>query len=220
MHAYDKLYLEKARTSLGRMLDFAVYDLKYKASEFFALFIASGVADRFEHGDFTVLAGKSGVELAYMVLDEADAAYERLTPRFAAGRSEEYWTGWALAYYQWLTAMRFADIIKAVPIEEIRALYSPYHEMDIRHFVDKMNELCLSQRGETNLKRLRHLAGLSQRELAENSGISLRTIQQYEQRQKNINKAQIDTLIPLSMALYCEVRDLLEPLEQVTVEER
>ena len=54
---------------------------------------------------------------------------------------------------------------------------------------------------------------MSQRELAEKSGISLRTIQQYEQRKKNINKAQIDTLIPLSMALYCEVRDLLEPLE-------
>ena len=220
MHAYDKLYLEKARTSLGRMLDFAVYDLKYKASEFFALFIASGVAERFEQGDFTVLAGKSGIELAYLVLDEADVEYERRTPRFAAGRSEEYWTGWALAYYQWFTAMRFADIIKAVPLEEISALYTPYHEMDIRHFVDKMNELCLSQRGETNLKRLRCQAGLSQRELAEKSGISLRTIQQYEQRQKNINKAQIDTLISLSKALYCDVRELLEPfLAQSSTEE-
>ena len=109
--------------------------------------------------------------------------------------------------------MRFADIIKAVPLEEISALYAPYYEMDIRHFVDKMNELCLSQRGEMNLKRLRRQAGLSQRELAEKSGVSLRTIQQYEQRKKNINKAQIDTLIPLSKALYCEVRDLLEPLE-------
>ncbi len=115
--------------------------------------------------------------------------------------------------------MKFADIIKAVPIEEIRALYSPYHEMDIRHFVDKMNELCRSQRGETNLKRLRRQAGLTQRELAEKSGISLRTIQQYEQRKKNINKAQIDTLIPLSKSLYCEVKDLLEPLEQATAEE-
>ena len=219
MHAYDKLYLEKARTSLGRMLDFAVYDLKYNSSEFFALFIASGVAERFEQGDFTILAGKSGIELAYLVLDEADVEYERLTPRFAAGRSEEYWTGWALAYYQWFTAMRFADIIKAVPLEEISALYTPYHEMDIRHFVDKMNELCLSQRGETNLKRLRRLAGLSQRGLAEKSGISLRTIQQYEQRQKNINKAQIDTLIPLSKALYCDVRELLEPLAQTAAVE-
>ena len=219
MHAYDKLYLEKARTSLGRMLDFAVYDLKYNASEFFALFIASGVAERFEQGDFTILAGKSGVELAYLVLDEADVEYERLTPRFAAGRSEEYWTGWALAYYQWFTAMRFADIIKAVPLEEISALYTPYHEMDIRHFVDKMNELCLSQRAETNLKRLRRQAGLSQRGLAEKSGISLRTIQQYEQQKKNINKAQIDTLIPLSKALYCDVRELLEPLAQTAAVE-
>ena len=145
MHAYDKLYLEKARTSLGRMLDFAVYDLKYNASDFFVLFISSGVADRFEQGDFTVLAGKSGIELAYLVLDEADIEYARLTPRFAAGRSKEYWTGWALAYYQWFTAMKFTDIIKAVPLEDICALYTPYHEMDIRHFVDKMNELCLSQ---------------------------------------------------------------------------
>ena len=59
MHAYDKLYLEKARTSLGRMLDFAVYDLKFDLTSFFDLFIASGVADRFGHGDFTILAGKS-----------------------------------------------------------------------------------------------------------------------------------------------------------------
>jgi len=53
---------------------------------------------------------------------------------------------------------------------------------------------------------------MSQRCLAEKSGISLRTIQQYEQRQNNINKAQIGTLIPLSKALYCDVRKLLESL--------
>ena len=28
IRAYDKVYLDKARTVLGRMLDFAVYDLK------------------------------------------------------------------------------------------------------------------------------------------------------------------------------------------------
>ena len=90
MHAYDKLYLEKARTSLGRMLDFAVYDLKYALARFFDLFIASGVAERFEQGDFTILAGKSGIELAYLVLDETEVEYDRQTPRFAAGRSEGY----------------------------------------------------------------------------------------------------------------------------------
>ena len=37
IHAYDKIYLDKARTALGRMLDFAVYDLKYDIEDFFAL---------------------------------------------------------------------------------------------------------------------------------------------------------------------------------------
>ncbi|MGN1038213.1 MAG: helix-turn-helix domain-containing protein, partial [Mailhella sp.] len=101
-----------------------------------------------------------------------------------------------------------------VSLEDIRALYSPYHEMDIRHFAEKMNQLAQPGKTETNMKRLRRQVGLSQRELAEKSGISLRTIQQYEQRQKNINKAQVSTLLPLCMALYCEVKDLLEPAVQ------
>lgn len=219
MRAYDKLYLEKARTSLGRMLDFATHELNCDLASFFDLFTTSEVAERFARGDCTILAGKSGIELTYMVLDETQIEYKRQTPRFVVGRSREYWTGWALAYYQWFSGMRFADIIRAVPIEDIRALYSPYHEMDIRHFVDKMNELCLRRKKETNLKRFRHIAGLSQRELAERSGVSLRTIQQYEQRKKNINKARVDTLLPLSVALYCEIRDLLEPQDSAAAKD-
>ena len=47
IHAYDKVYLDKARTALGRMLDFAVYDLKYDIEDFFALFVTSGISARF-----------------------------------------------------------------------------------------------------------------------------------------------------------------------------
>ena len=67
-HAYDKVYLEKARTALARMLDFAVFDLKYELESFWDLFLTSEISARFESGDFTVLVGKSGVELAYAVL--------------------------------------------------------------------------------------------------------------------------------------------------------
>ena len=37
--AYDKVYLESAKRVLGRMLDFAVYDLQYSIEDFFSLFI-------------------------------------------------------------------------------------------------------------------------------------------------------------------------------------
>ena len=138
--AYDKVYLEKARTALGRMLDFAVYDLKYGLEDFFSLFLASGTADRFEHGDFTLLVGMSGTELAYEVLEQSGIVQKRIRPKYTMNRSEEYWTGWALAYYQWERAGSFSEIVRCVPICRIRELYFPYHEMDIRHFCDRMDE--------------------------------------------------------------------------------
>ena len=71
MHAYDKLYLEKAQIALGSMLDYAVYDLQYEAERFWELFIASGYADRFGNGDCALTVGKSGVELARMTIETA-----------------------------------------------------------------------------------------------------------------------------------------------------
>ena len=63
---------------------------------------------------------------------------------------------------------------------------------------------------ETNLKRIRTAKGYSQKQLAEMSGVSLRSIQMYEQRQKDINKAQSDSLHRLAKALGCAMEDLLE----------
>lgn len=210
IHAYDKVYLEKARTALGRMLDFAVYELKYNIADFFNLFLSSGIAERFGQGDFTVIVGISGVELTYEVLEKSGIKTSRIKPNYAAGRSEEYWTGWALAYYQWETALSFAEIVHYIPIKDIQALYSPYHEMDIQQFCDKMNELYRFAKPETNLKLMRQKAGFSQRQLAELSGVPMRTIQQYEQRQKNINKAQVEYLLMLAQTLCCDVRELVE----------
>ena len=213
IHAYDKVYLDKARTALGRMLDFAVYDLKYDIEDFFALFITSGIAARFEKGDFGVIVGMSGVELAYKVLELTKGEETRIKPQYSADRSEEYWAGWALAYYQWDTALSFEEIVRAVPMKRIVQMYSPYHEMDIRQFCDKMSERYRAAQPETNLKALRQRSGLSQRELSEQSGVPLRTIQQYEQRQKSINKAQAECLFMLARSLCCEIEDLLEKVE-------
>ena len=213
MNAYDKTYLEKARTALGRMLDFAVYELHYELEKFWELFLTSGVAGRFEIGDFTVLVGKSGTELAYEVLEKAGLPVNRITPRYAADRSAEYWTGWALAYFQWESSLSFSEITKYVPITQIREMYTPYHEMDIRQFCDEMRKLYKAAKPDTNLKLLRKSVGLSQQGLAELSGVPTRTIQQYEQRQKNINKANAEHLLLLSRALNCDMAALLETNE-------
>ena len=210
IHAYDKLYLEKARLTLAGMIDYAVNSLKYNISVFFDLFIASGVAEQFESGDASTIAGSSGPELVFKILDTCKIPYKQAKQKCTRARSREYWTGWALAYYQWESALSFESIIQAVPIEDIHGMYDPYHEMDIRHFVDEMNIIINISHPDSNLKRLRTYAGLSQSQLALASGVPVRTIQQYEQRQKNINKAGADYIFMLANALGCNPMGILE----------
>ena len=210
IYAYDKIYLEKARIVLGRMLDYAAYDLNINSMKMMEYFINSNYAKRFEDGDYEVLVGMSGIELVYEILNECNVEYIKIKPKYTLNRSEEYWGGWALAYYQWQTAMSFKEIIQFIPINEIVAMYVPYHEMDIQHFVDAMSRIYRNRKLDTALKTLRLKAGMTQQELSIVTGVSIRTIQQYEQRQKNINKAQVETIIKFSRALCCSVEELIE----------
>jgi transcriptional regulator with XRE-family HTH domain len=62
----------------------------------------------------------------------------------------------------------------------------------------------------TRLKIVREYKGLSQSELADKSGVSLRAIQAYEQGYKDFSKAQLATALKLADALECDVRELLD----------
>ncbi len=209
IHAYDKCYLPAARTALGRALDYAVYDAGMALPLFWEAFLASPYSRQFEQGNPKVVAGMSGVEIACAVLHEA--GMQELPPaRYTVERSAEFWAGWALARYQWTTALPFSEITRAVPIERVVEFYHPYHEMDVSQFVAKMNELYRCAFPDSRLKRRRVNVGLSQRELAELSGVPLRTLQQYEQRQKNLGRAGAETVIKLAQVLSCDPIDLLD----------
>lgn len=62
----------------------------------------------------------------------------------------------------------------------------------------------------TNLKKHRIEKGFSQSQLAELAGMSLRTLQHYEQGERDINKAQGLILFSLAKALGCTIEDLLD----------
>ena len=63
----------------------------------------------------------------------------------------------------------------------------------------------------TNLKRIRTETRITQAALAESSGVSLRTLQDYEQGRKPINGAAAITVLRIAKVLNCTVEDLLEP---------
>ena len=66
------------------------------------------------------------------------------------------------------------------------------------------------EKKETTLKRVRISKGLTQRELAEKTGISLRTIQHWEQGSKDFNQAAGMTVYIVSQALGVDMLDLLD----------
>ena len=62
----------------------------------------------------------------------------------------------------------------------------------------------------SNLQEVRNRRGLTQKQLAEKSGVPLVMVQKYEQKVKNINNAQVTTVLYLSQAFMVAPRDILE----------
>ncbi len=210
IHAYSEFYLSDAKKSFANMLDYAVYDCGIHIDKFAELFVLSGFSRRFETGDPSVLSGISGTELAQRVL--RFAAFDEPFPPATlwSERTPAYWTGWSLAEYQWYSGRRFKDIFDKVSLSEVLEMYRVYHEMDISRFIEEMERRCRMQNREIRLKSIRENRGLSQSALAKRAGVSLRSIQMYEQQVNDIDKAQGKTLYRLAHVLGCSVEDLLE----------
>ena len=211
--AYEEMYLNDAMRVMGEMLDYAVHDCGCDGDSFFTQFLSSGVAKQFERGNPKFVGGMSGVELALEVFRRTTGQIPDVDASAYGEKSPEYWAGWSLAYYQWESGMPFREIVShGLTVREICSMYL-LHEADISKFAeaaDKVIQKSLGD-GETNLKRIRRANGFSQKQLAEVSGVALRMIQLYEQRQNDINKAQASTLSRLARSLNCRMEDLMEP---------
>ncbi len=209
MRSYDIDYLSYVQNNLGHMIDFAINTCELELKPFWDMFLVSGLDEQIEKGNPKYLVGVSGCELAKLVCEKSGVIITQEDEMYL-DKSPEYWAGWAIAYYQWYSNKKFSKITKAVPIDEIVAMYPTLHEADISKFVAIMEEKLSSFYVDTNLKTMRTIYGYSQSELAEESEVSLRQIQLFEQRQRDINKAQVYTVAKLAKALACEIEDLME----------
>ena len=209
-HAYQEIYLSNAQAMLGDAFDYGINACHIPGSSFVKLFIASTISKRQENGEPSYLSGKSGIEVAMEILAETTGKVPDAAPQEHFSRSIEYWIGWAVAYYQWFSGRSYSDIFKVVSFEELQKMYDPLHEADITKFADILDARMREFFADTSLKRIRTAYGCTQAELAQRSGVSLRSIQMYEQRNKDINKASAETLLRLSRVLGCTMEDLME----------
>ena len=210
MRAYDEQYLDDAMRNLGEAADYAVNACNMSLQKFFDLFVTTGFATQFGNGVPKIISGLSGTELVHEIVVKAGIEQDLPEVQTEYDCSPEYWCGWIVAYYQWYTGRTFKDIFQNVSAKEIEKLYPTLHEAHEDKFVDVVNSIIERKTTTTKLQELRKNIGYSQRELAEKSGVNLRTLQQYELKAKDINKAATTTLLALSKTLGCKIEDLLE----------
>ena len=179
IHAYDEMYVEGAMIRIGDMLEYACLDCGYDPDGFWRMFLQSKVAHRFEIGDVSLVAGKSGPELAYMVISTIDHQEELPKPSWREDRSDLYWSGWVLPYYQWYTANPFSMIWKSVSIRMLQKMYPTYHEADIEKTVATLSEMIKPVK-KTSISDLRLVRGMTQQQLAKRAHISISQLQRLE----------------------------------------
>lgn len=211
MRAYSQFYLEDSMRNLAGMFDYAVRGLNYYPDDFFSLFIDSGVASLYEHGNPRYVCGLSGIELCQNVLGKTgkDFFYVETDKSFDG---PEYWCGWSLAYYQWYSAFKFKDLREygLLPSEILKRYI--LHEADISKFVEAANSIIRENQKNkpTRLQTIRKERNMTKKKLAALSGVSLRMIQLYEQRQNDINKAAGSVINRLAWVLNCNFYDIME----------
>ena len=233
-------YADDLMSALASMLDLGVNVWGCDGQDVVDAFVVSGLAREFERQNPTYVAGKSGMELVELLLPfigVQDMPGLVSCDRF--DRTPDYWLGWVLGYFQMQTAIPYRRVFRAVPYRELVAMYHPLHEAPESKFVEALctrlfpqpkqmqakapsNDVPRDaqttgqdpspgqQRRPTALRCLREAAGPSQSQLASASGVGLRSIQMYEQRNRDIGRARAQDVMAIARALECQAEELLE----------
>ncbi len=206
-YAYNPIYLSKAARAVGTMLHDAVYEFQYDGEQFFRLFIQSGVAKQIENGNPKFIAGKSGLELFCDVVEYTSGKNIEVDIIETYDRSDAFWTGYILTYYQCYSGKCFRDILETLPYNDLLKLYDTLHEADIQKSYEVFDSYFINS--GSKLKAMRKRVGITQEELAEASDVPVSTIRAYERKAKDLSKAQLDIVVRLAKALSCEIGDIV-----------
>lgn len=155
-------------------------------------------------------AGMAGDELARDIIAHAGLTPVECRETYPFDRSPQYWAGWVLAYAQWMSSLGFNELLEVAPLDWIIGSYHPLHEASEDKFaqivIDKWNNAQADKKG---LKATRKAAGLTQKQLAAQSGVKLRAIQLYEQNQLDLRRASVSSAMALAKTLDCTIGDLV-----------
>ena len=204
IQSYSETYLPYVAENLGVMFEHAV-DIGIRPEIFWNTFINSTVAKQIERGNPKYLTCSA---LDY--LDEIYKGRKKIPNKQYINKDCFYWAGWIMAQFQYHIGYSFYRINMHISIDQVLNLYPTLHEANVTKFFNVALTCFRSKPAITNLKRIRQARGFSQSQLANRAEVDLRSIQMYEQKRNDINKAQAETLYRIARVLGCNIEDLLE----------
>jgi len=210
VYAYNKMYLEDAINNLGEAADYAINDCHMDLMRFFTMFSLSSYAKGFEKGSPRVISGMSGIEMFMSMCEERNFHIDFPSPKNEYSATPEFWTGRTIALFQWYTGSRFTNMFYYISPEEIYNMYPALHEASEYKCITTIERFIANKKLPSRLQHRRKQCGLTQSELAQKAEVNIRTLQQYENKAKNINKASADTLCDLANILSCDIEDIME----------
>lgn len=200
---------KKMINNLGICISFACKYLGFQADEFFKLFSSSIISIEYAKANPKYIYGMSGVELAYEVLYDLGFNPKNVDD-YEIEKDANYWVGRVIGYIRYVNDYSYKYLAEII---NLNSLLDHFEEL-VNEGLGYINEYVFTNLVSTDTKsRLqvkRKLVDLSQSELAQKANINIRTLQQYEIKNKNINNASVTSVIRLADAIGCKIDDILE----------
>lgn len=197
-------YLENTCESIAIMMDL-VKQNNLNIDSFYNIFISSKLANEIENKNIKYLS-LSSLDYLRILLKED---YKKIKIK-EFNYSNYYWCFYMISLFQYKSNYSFKDINNSISYNKLLEMYFNLNESDEHKIFEIFNKKLTILNKETNLKKYRKLNNLSQKELSIISKVDRRSIEMYEEKKRDINKASALTLKKLADALNIDIETLLE----------
>lgn len=197
-----------AMQTLGDAFDIAQYN-GYNPDTFLQIFIASNCATFFENNHPRYVVGMSGYELFCAVLNNLNMQQKVLFPINSYNKSQFYWVGYFLAYFQRRKNLPFREISLYLSMNDLLMFYQTLHTVSNEYAFEEVNRF-YEDKQVVKLKEWRNYRGLTQNQLAFSSNVSKESIRSYELGINKVYNAKYDTVQKLAKALDCNPYEIAD----------
>lgn len=193
---------------MGEMFEYSKSYLHIESDKFFDMLNSTHISDKIYDLDIIYIYGKSSIEIINDICLANDIKIKLYDKNVFLKNEKYYWLGLVVASYCYGKKISFKEIGKRIKPSQVLRMYNTMHEAPHMKVIDEIDKIL--NRQESILKHIRQSKNISQSELSILSGVSLRSIQMYEQKKKNISQASFETVKRLANSLSIKIEELYE----------